>query len=275
MFARSLAQTAASTPHVSLLGLSYRPGIIDYAIVALFLWRYVRAPIALYQMPTTSFNPNMRLVSDDETIDADVRAFIDKTEQALRSSGFGDPQHIAISQASPLPALESLLENPTTGDLANVVGMLQKNATTMSPVVSAVTFRSAFADGTLLQTSNSTHAGYWPDQPTHRNVVLPKVRDPAELYRLHRARVSQKAASVTQSPLTRGATPQHRLAYATRQFLDSTNFLIGCGYRKRSTKGVRLTARGATLTAWRRLFPWKQIGERQRERAAANVMRLV
>lgn len=260
---------------MSLLGLSYRLGLIDYAIVALFLYRYVRAPIALYQMPTTSFNPNMRLVSDDETIDADVRAFIEKTEQALRSAGFGDPQRIAISQASPLPGVESLVENPATGDLGNVVAMLQKNATTMSPVVSAVTFRSAFADGTVLQTSNTTHAGYWPDQPTHSNVVLPGVRDAVELYRLHRARVAQKAASVTQTPLTRGATPQHRLAFATRQFLDSTNFLIACGYRKRSPQGVRLTARGATLTAWRRLFPWKQIGDRQRERAALDVMRLV
>ncbi|HEV7994256.1 MAG TPA: hypothetical protein VGP25_20700 [Gemmatimonadaceae bacterium] len=275
MIARSLAASLASVCSASLLGLTYRPGIIDYVIVGLLLSRYVRGPMALYRMPATVFNARMRLVDTSESVDPHVQAFIEQTESALISDGFVLPQRIAISAESPLPSLESVLENPVTGDLANVVAMLSKSSTEMSPVVTAVTFRSAFTDGRQLQTSNSTHVGFWPDQPTHDNVVLPDVRDPLELLQLHRARVARRSAAVEQTKLTRGTTPEQRLAYATRQQLDSTNFLIACGYRKRSPQGVRLTARGATLMAWRRSFPWKQISERQRQRAVAAVMRLV
>jgi hypothetical protein len=248
--------------------------IAGYLIIGLLLSRYVRGPLALYRMSNASFNPTLRLVGADEVLDPNVRSFLEQTERTLLAAGFVDPQRIAISTQSPLLGAETLIENPATGDLANVVAMLNPRATTMSPVVSSVTFRSAFADGTLLQTSNTTNAGYWPDQPRHSNVVIPDVRDPLELYRLHRARVARKAAAVAQTPLTRGTSAEQRLAYATRQFLESSNFLIECGYRKRSPSGVRLTARGAALTAWRRQFPWKQLGERQRRRAAAEVMRL-
>ena len=274
MFTPALAALAAAMPSVTVLGMSFRPGIIDYAILALLLYSYTAGPIALYRMSNASFNAKMRLVGEAEEIEPNVRAFIEKVEQALQSAGFGAPQRIAISAESPLPGLESLLEHPANGDLANVVAMVNKRATGMLPLATAVTFRSAFADGTLLNTSNMTHAGFWPDPPTHDNVVLPDVGDPIELYRLHRLRVQHKSAAVAQKPLTRGLTPEQRLIYAIRQQLDTTNFMIACGHRKRSPDGVRLTVRGATLTAWRRLFPWRQLGERRRRRAAAEVMRL-
>jgi hypothetical protein len=274
MFARALADFAASMPSFSLFGLWFRPGLLDYGIFACLLWVYVGGPIALYRMPNASFNAKLRLVGADETLEPHALAFLDEIERTLHAAGFVDPQRITISTQSPLGGAEMLCENPATGDLANVVAMLNPRATTMSPLVTAVTFRSAFADGTLLQTTNTTHAGYWPDQPTHVTVVIPEVRDAVELYRLHRSRVMRKAATVAQTPLTRGTTPDERLAFATRQQLDTTNFMIERGYRKRSPTGVRLTVLGATFSAWRRFFPWKQIGERRRQRAAAEVVRL-
>ena len=274
MFAPPVAILLAISGPEPVQGFHLRVGVTGVLILALVLLRYVRAPIALYRMPPTAFNHKLRLVADSETLDPNVRVFVEQAEASLHTAGFGDPQRIAISAQSPLTGLESLMENSTTGDLVNVVAMLNARATTMSPLVTAITYRSTFADGTLLQTSNSTNAGYWPDQPKHENVVLPEVRDVLELYRLHRARVSRRSAVVAQTKLTRGTTPEQRLAYATRQVLNSTNFQIACGYRKRSPQGVRLTVRGAILTAWRRLFPWKQLSERRRQRAAAEVVRL-
>jgi hypothetical protein len=274
MFAGSVVAGAAFLPGVSLLGLTYRLGIIDYAIIVLLLQKYVLGPIALYRMSNATFNAKIRLVADTALIEPNVRAFSEQTERALLSAGFVAPQRIASAMQSPLPGMETLLEHPANGDLANFVAMVNQRSTEMSPLVTVVTFRSAFDDGTLLQTSNFTLAGFSPDRPNHENVVIPEVRDAVELYRLHRARVARKAAAAAQKALTRGDTPEQRLAYATRDQLDTTNFMIECGYRKRSPDGIRLTALGATLTAWRHMFPWKQIGQRQRRRAAAEVVRL-
>jgi hypothetical protein len=252
------------------------PGLdlVDYAIIALLLSKYALGPIALYRMPNASFNPELRLVADTALIEPNVRVFCEQAEQALLSAGFVAPQRIASVMQSPLPGMETLLEHPANGDLANVVAIVNNRSTAMSPLVTAVTFRSAFDDGRLLQTSNTTLAGFSPDRPNFENVVIPDVRDPVELYRLHRARVARKAATAAPQALTRGATPEQRLAYATREHLDTTNFMIECGYRKRSPDGVRLTAIGATLTAWRHMFPWKQLGARRRRLAAAEVVRL-
>jgi len=255
-------------------GFHVRMNATGVLLAGVVLWPYVRAPIALYRMPRTVFNPTLRLVADTDTLDPNVRAFIDQIESVLRAAGFSEPQRIATSAESSLTSVESLMENSATGDLVNVVAILSTRATTMSPLVTAITYRSAFADGTLLQTSNTRNTGYWPDQPHHENVVMPDVRDALELFRLHRTRVARKAATVAQTMLTRGTSAEQRLTFATRQLLDSTNFHIQCGYRKRSPEGMRLTVRGAILSAWRGLFPWKQLGQRRRQRAAAEVVRL-
>ena len=249
-------------------------------IGALLLWlgavlaKYVRGPIALYRMGTRNMNPKMRLVSESETIQPDVLQHIQSAESALVAAGFSPPQRITIQSENPLSAVESLLEHTANGDLVNVVALLNTSPTAKQRLVTSVSFRSALADGTTIITSNSSAVGFWPVEPTKRDVNLPDVRDPLEMYRLHRARLAHTYANVAQKKLTRGETPAQWLAYATRQWLDSTNYLIKAGYRKRSPDGIRITALGATLVAWRRMFPWKQLLEWKRRRAAAEVMRL-
>ena len=244
------------------------------ASLLLRLTPYVLAPIALYRMSPQHLNPKLRLVAANELLDPEVRAYIEASEQALARAGFIAPERITTQTELQLTGVETLLENPDAGDLANVVALLNKAANAPERLITCVTFRSALADGTTVITSNTTAVGYWPVEPTKCTVNLPDVRDPITMYRLHRARMAQLSASAAQEKLTRGATPEQRLAFATRQWLDSTNYLIKVGYRKRSPSGIRNTALGATFTAWRRMFPWKQLLEQQRRRATAEVMRL-
>ena len=237
---------------------------------------YVRAPIALYRMNTKAFNLHPRLLAADEPIDDEVLRAIERGEAALDAIGFKCAQRITSGDKSPIPSVESLLEHPVNGDLANVDAVLNSNPRATSRFVEWVSFRSFFADGTILTTSNLDRAlvGFWPTQPTHESVTLPDISSFAFLYRLHRSRATRKGATVAQLHQSRGNTPEQRLEFAARESLEGRQFQVTCGYRKLSANGYSLTVRGATLSAWRRLFPWKQIIAWQGRRAAAEVVRL-
>jgi len=45
-------------------------------------------------------------------------------------------------------------------------------------------------------------------------------------------------------------------------------------YHRRTAGGLRLTIRGALLTAWRQVFPWRNIDQWWLRRRARSVMRL-
>lgn len=249
-------------------------GLFALLWFVLTLQVYVRGPIALYRMNPGVYNPSFHLVTAGEAIDAEVQGAVLQAEQALVAIGFAYPQRVTTRDDSPLSAVETLLEHPANGDLANVDAMIDNHPLATQRFIAWVAYRTDFADGSVLYTANLEHLSHLPVQPGHHTVTLPKVRDPVEVYRIHRARVARMSPTVAQVPQSRGSTPEQRLEFATTQWLDSTQFQISCGYRKRSTNGVRLTARGATLSAWRRLFPWKQITAWQARRAAAEVLRL-
>jgi hypothetical protein len=267
-----------------LLLTSLRDFVSRFAPLAFFsaLWlliklsTYVRAPIALYRMQNSAFNLSYRLVWPSEPIDDEVHRAVVRGEHALETIGFRFPQRITSAEGSPLSAVESLLEHPGNGDLANVDAMINNHPLATKRFVEWVAFRSVFADGTVLNTANLDRAlvGFWPDQAGHQNVILPDVRDLEEVYRLHRSRVARHAASVSQLHESRGSTPEARLAFAERLSLESREFQVSCGYRKKTANGYTLTIRGATLSAWRRLFPWKQAIARQGQRATEEVVRL-
>src|SRR3954468_18954521 len=124
MFAPSIAALLVISGAPPVQGFHLRVGITGILLIGIVLARYVMAPIALYRMSPTSFNHKLRLVADDETLDPNVRVFVEPVEAALRTVGFGEPQRIAISAQSPLTSVESLMENAATGDLVNVVAML-------------------------------------------------------------------------------------------------------------------------------------------------------
>ena len=171
-------------------------------------------------------------------------------------------------------SIESLLEHPGNGDLADMDAMIYKRASPNPKFFTWVAYRSTFADGTVFNTANLDLVGYWPDQPGFENVTFPEISDPLEVYRLHRSRVARKAARVPQLHESRGSTAEQRLAFATRQSIEAKQWQVSCGYRKHTATGYRFTMRGATLSAWRRLFPWKQISAARARRAAAEVVRL-
>lgn len=235
--------------------------------------RYVRGPeILLRAKPLHIESARTVARSDEYRIHPCVRETIAGMEMAVMSAGFGAPHRVTHGNPAELRSVGALLEHARTGDLANIVCIVSGTAETPR-LTRTITYMTDFADGHRLYTSNSGMTTMWPPQPGHDIVRFTGVDDARELYALHRFRVERRARTVPALPATRGATEAERLAYTDRESQAFQRHLIQIGYREPAPDGLRHTVRGATLTAWRTMWPWKQWTDAGHRRRARAVMR--
>jgi hypothetical protein len=120
-----------------------------------------------------------------------------------------------------------------------------------------VTIRTRFADGTQIVTGSSTRAGVFPANPSADVIAANWIKDPARLYRIHRARVvaSGRAGEPRMLP-----APERAVAYQQDEWREEIERLIRAGYFRRPGGGgkCRMTLKGAYVMTWRLLWPVKQ-----------------
>jgi hypothetical protein len=191
---------------------------------------------------------------------------------AVVSAGFGAPHRITHGNPPELRSVGALLEHAGTGDLANIVCIVSGAGATPK-LTKTITFVTEFADGHRLYTTNSDATTMWPPQPGHESVRFTDIGDARELYGLHRFRVEDRARTVPVQPATRGATEAERLAFTDRESQAFQRHLIQIGYREPAPDGLRHTVHGATLSAWRTMWPWKQWTDAAHRRRARAVLR--
>jgi hypothetical protein len=262
-------------PFRLLLGaLNTATGAIDVLVaVQSSVTRYVRGPqVLLRSKPLYIESARTVARAEEHRIHPCVRESIATLEMAVMSAGFGAPHRVTHGNPAELRSVGALLEHAGTGDLANIVCIVSGTAE-IPRLTRTITFLTEFTDGHRLYTSNSGATVMWPSQPGHDTVRFTGVDDARELYALHRFRVEQRARTVPVLPSTRGATEAERLAYSDREAQAFQRHLIQIGYREPAPDGLRHTARGATLTAWRTMWPWKQWTDATHRRRARAVMR--
>jgi hypothetical protein len=235
--------------------------------------RYVRGPrVLLRSRPLHIESTRTVARAEEHRIHPCVRESIATMEMAVMSAGFGAPHRITHGDPAELRSVGALLEHAGTGDLATIVCVL--SGTGDAPkLIRTITFVTEFADGHRLYTTNATATMMWPPQPGHDAIRFARVDDARELYALHRVRVEGRAHTVPALPATRGATETERLAYTDRESQAFQRHLIQIGYREPAPDGLRHTVRGATLSAWRTMWPWKQWTDATHYRRARAVMR--
>jgi hypothetical protein len=257
-----------------------RVGVSILATAQLYwVWRfwlaYVRAPWVLYR--ENVIPPDRTRTLDavyHEPIDQELLAYLELTERRMMALGFCEPHRTTDRTTYPLPAVGSSLEHPRFGDQATIVAMRPpKELDTRDPMYS-IGFDAEFVDGVTLLTSNVQMPRFWPDPRKIDHVRIPYVTDPAVLYRLHRLRVIARRADVAQKKIVRGKTPEQRLVFIKRRHIDLYKHLVHSRYHRRAAGGLRLTIRGAVLTAWRQVFPWRNIDQWWLRRRARAVIRL-
>jgi hypothetical protein len=248
-------------------------GLVAAGAIESKVTRYVRGPRALLRSRAL-YVESARTVSrtEEHRIPQPALAALTALERAVMSAGFGAPHRITHGNPVELRSVGALLEHAGTGDLANINCMVSgtPDAARLSTTVSYVT---QFTDGHRLVTSNSGVTMMWPPQPGHEVVRFPGINDARELYALHRCRVEERARTVPVRPATRGANETERLGFADRESQAFQRHLIQIGYREPAPDGLRHTVRGATLSAWRTMWPWKQWTDAAHRRRARAVMR--
>jgi hypothetical protein len=235
----------------------------------------VRAPWVLYRQNvippdrTRTLNPIYH-----EPIDQELLAYLELTERKMTALGFCEPHRTTDRTTYPLPAVGSSLEHPRFGDQATIVAMRPPAELGTADPIYSIAFDAEFVDGVTLLTSNVRMPRFWPDQRKVDHVRIPHVTDPAVLYRLHRLRVIARRADVAQKKIVRGKTPEQRLVFIKRRHIDLYKHLVHSRYHRRTAGGLRLTIRGAMLTAWRQVFPWRNVDQWWLRRRARSVLRL-
>ena len=257
-----------------------RVGVTILATAQLYwVWRfyvaYVRAPWVLYRVNVIP--PDRTRTLDPvyhEPIDQELLAYLELTERKMMALGFCEPHRTTDRMTYPLPAVGSSLEHPRFGDQATIVAMRPPAELGTRDPLYSIAFDAEFVDGVTLLTSNVQMPRFWPDQRKVDHVRIPHVTDPAVLYRLHRLRVIARRADVAQKKIVRGKTPEQRLVFIKRRHIDLYKHLVHSRYHRRTAGGLRLTIRGAMLTAWRQVFPWRNIDQWWLRRRMMSVLRL-
>ena len=231
--------------------------------------RYVRDPLVLMRSaPMATRNTLVALTAEDEQrLPPALREYMADAERGLASLGFGPPVRAANLANTVIRSGVTLLEHAAD----RALGFVFVTAAEHDGLSATVTFRTDFADGVQLHTTNFQAPLRTPSRPNVLGARFPDVHDAAALYDIHRFRVAERARTVATVPLTRGPDA---LAFEDRELGEVQEFWVKKGYYRRvSGDAIQLTRRGAALAAWRGLFPWRHATEWRYRRDAATVMR--
>jgi hypothetical protein len=239
------------------------------AVMGFLFGRYYRHPVVLKRSKPKRHGAGFLPLTAKQEANIAPYLLEDLTEieQTLAARGFSSRIRIAMELTDDVTRIGTLFENPSDGTLGYVI----VNATLHSGVSRTTSFDTSFADGITLYTSNSANTLRTPPLATARSIRFPGITDVARIYDIHRFRVQERSATVATTPRTRGPDP---IAYSDAETLKVHDHWIARRYYRRIADGmIVITWRGAILSAWRGLFPWKHVSESRNARQAATVLR--
>lgn len=261
-----MSATSPSIAHPAQAGGEEIPRWIHWLVS---LTKHFWSPFVLYRKAPMSIGD--RLVplgaEDVQRLSDAIRERLATNDHALATLGFSPPVRGANHAIANVKSCFSLVEHPRDGTLAFVLVTQGAHVGTSA----VVTFRTDFADGWHMYTSNSSIVPRMPPRPAIDGVRFPGMQDVRELYELHRFRAAERARRVPAVSMTRGNDPLEFQRQESREVYD---FWVQAGYYGLvDGPAIRFTAKGAILAAWRGLFPWKQITTWRNAGKASAILR--
>lgn len=233
------------------------------------IWMYWRGPVVLYRGRAVSMLPSLApmTMEDESALPTQLREYLLNAEHRLVEIGFCPPVRARTLRRANLHSCMSLIEHPADGSIGHI---LVTKTLKLNRLSSTISFNSRFVDGKTISTSNFGKSLRTPPRPEVLGLHLTEVQDPVELYEIHRFRVAERSRSVRQVPLTRGPDP---FGYQQAESMEVfEHWQRRKYYRPHGDHELRLTVRGAALSAWRGMFPWRHLAEWSRARQAAAVL---
>jgi hypothetical protein len=192
----------------------------------------------------------------------------------LNAIGFSLVCHLISGDNRKTRMALSLLVNRDTKTIALTGRIALKNPVVNRVPVGFLEFDSQFEDGSEIDTINTPNVHIFYDVPEKIVNRIPHLKDAASLFRVHQYVVGQKTSpAVLPEPGTEldslRAQNMHTLARQAE---------LGYYFLDQSGEYYRLTWRAAFRSAYRLLWPLKQILQRRQERdgrrLAAEAMRV-
>jgi hypothetical protein len=221
-------------------------------LAAVWVVPYVYAPIIMRPRMSRPIVPPLRLFDPArEVLPFWAHSFLHGTATVLVGESFTVQSALVVGETPTVGGWVALLESPTNGDMALLMLTWTKIALGASTVHLA--FRSAFADGTELVTTNHPNPTLAdPPRPGRTVLRASDVRDPSVLYRAHRALCT--TASASKVPLSCNGDP---VAFQRAEALANHEHLVSSGrFIRDEHRGVyRATWPTAIAFAWRNMLP--------------------
>lgn len=245
--------------------------VVAFLVVFPTLMRYLVAPFKVKRRQTREDEPRYEPVELTQ-LPPDVAWTFHQAAADLSVLGFRATAHLTQNLArTSQSSVASVWVNEAAGDIAQVLAVRTASPTGGVKLVTLVTFRSEFTDGTSIVTSNTASPGVFPPDPRTDSTTCPGIHDLPLLYRFHRARVARDAAGRTAD--ARAALDG--AAYMRAEHVRTFRRLVEAGYYTHNpeTRRYEPTLKGAFGMTYRLLWPWKQINLSRRHRKADRLLR--
>lgn len=226
-------------------------------VLLMVLAPYWLGPIVIkFKQSRPAAPQGMEPVTDPTTLPPRLGAFVTGSRQALETLGFAN--FAVLRQGAGVVLLAEI----DPGTIATALAIEKKDRS----LHALLGFTTRLRGGGKLRTSNSPLAAITPAPTGESRIRLPAEQNAGRLYAIHARRVAE--ATAAGSPVDR-LTMGNPVAYQRSEELSSLAHFVASGYWQRNGDRLTLTWKGAFLTAWRLLPPWREISRRRDERFAA------
>ena len=226
-------------------------------VVLLALAPYWLGPIRIKFKQSRPASPKgMEPVADAASLPPALASFVAASRRALEALGFAN--FALLRQGAGVV----LLADIAPGTVATALAIRKADG----QLHSLVGFTTELRGGRKIRTSNSPLPSITPAPAGESKLRLPNERDTSRLYAVHAHRVKEATAAGARIGELRVGDP---VAYQHREELSSLAQFVASGYWQRKGDQLTPTWKGAFLSAWRLLPPWRGISRRRDERIAA------
>jgi hypothetical protein len=232
-------------------------------------FKFLAIPLLIKANQRLPARPKMRRLDLYDLDDRIARFLIARTE-AMFQLGFDEPTRLRLPDPAPnVTTYLIMVVNRATGDQAMATTIVGRGAAQQQ--VSFVEFFTRFDSGEVFNTINTSELFPFPLRPGQVRTQVPTVRDPEELYRLHKFVLSRH------SPVGKPElyAPGKAVEFLTNVFVQLYERVAALGWLYYDDRGdaYRPTFKGAYLMAWGLLQPFKALRQAAMQRRAAVILK--
>ena len=228
-----------------------------YLAILLFalVFPFIVGPILVRRRPGISVEPGLHQIPDDHARQLFPPRFFWLISE-LEALGFSFVTHLASGDdVTKVNALISLLVDPKTKTTASIARVSAANALA-SVVAELVSFSTEFADGSQIETSNSSTITVFHELPHRLRLRIPQIKDAYRLFHIHLNYVENRTDCQRVLPQP-GKEVEHFIADYKKELAEQAE--LGLLYLDERTQRYCHSWRSAILSTWKLLWPIKPI----------------